>query len=133
MRVALRCRVHVDVNDRWVSAEMRGCQSGLLEDFPDDPVRQRLPRIDMATGLDPDPQTLVPMKDHPAPPDDKCRRSDVKRIGVLAERLSKAIQLIKKCSDRDTFAFVDGMMRLQERPQILGCPGRIVVDHSRRP
>jgi len=62
--VPTRARVDIDVEQVRTTGGMPGGQSGLLERLTHGGCRDLFTRIDMAPGLEPDPEALVTVQDH---------------------------------------------------------------------
>ncbi len=81
--MAERRLVHVEVDEARPAGRVLDTQAQLLDGLAPGRHRGRLAGVDVAAGLHPDPQALVPVQHRPAPADDDARRGDVRRRGVL--------------------------------------------------
>ena len=115
MNMALWGGVHVDVNDGWDCAEVRGGQSRLLEYLAHRGIVGTFAFIDVAAGLNPHPDAFVFVQNDSSGANNDRRRGHVDLSAVLGERTLESFEFFSKGSDRDPLLLIDRRM-LGEKP-----------------
>jgi len=83
--VAAAAGMDVDMDELRPAGRVVEGQAGLLLGLPEGAGGEVLPRLEVAAGLDPDPESPVEEQQHPRGPGDDGRGRDVRRVGVLVE------------------------------------------------
>ena len=93
MRVAEGRLVHVEVDQERTGGGVLDRQAQLLGRLAQRRLVGGLAGVDVAAGLHPDAEALVPVQHRAAAADDDARRGDVGRVGVLVAGRGEPAQL----------------------------------------
>ena len=105
--MTFRRRVNVDVNNHRFARQVGGSQAGFFENLSERGVGRAFAFINVASGLYPNPQTLMSVKDHSTDANDDGRRRDMNGPGFFGKRISKNVELGNKLLYRSAFSLID--------------------------
>ena len=124
MGVAPAAVMNVDVHEPRPVGGVPRDEAGLLPRLAHGGVRGVLTAVDVAAGLQPQAEPLVPMQDHTSGTGHDCRGRDVHGVGLLIERVGQPRQLGPEPRERTGFTFVDREPPPQQAIEGLAVGGR---------
>lgn len=101
-------RVNVDMNELWSVVRVRNHETELFHRLAHRGNGGFFAGVNVATRLQPQPESLVHVQRHTAATDHDRRRGHVPHIGVLVVRVGEGWHDFEKLGDRLTLAIVDG-------------------------
>lgn len=105
MGVPTGARVHIEMHEP--GADESHVETGLLGRLSSRRIPGGLPGVDVATRLQPDPETAMPVQQHPTRADDDRRTGHVHRIGMLRERFGETVEQLEEPAPTLALALVD--------------------------